>query len=367
MAAATTSPTRWAGVLSAVALLFTTACTAADPSDDETATGASSPSAPTGAPASPPDETPSETPSATPTATPTPRPEPPALAAYFDREFSGGGLRLGAVRERTPAYTSYDVTYRSERLRISGVLNVPTGPGPHPAVVLAHGYIDPAYYVRGQGMTRERGSLAQAGYVALHVDYRNHAESDDDPNAMRNFRTGYAVDVVNAVQALRQSDDVPVDDEQVAVMGRSMGGGVVYKVLEMAPGLVDAGIAYSPVSTLESDNFDRFSRDDGARDELVGYVERRWGLPEDRSAENDAFWDSISARSHLDRITEPVLIVQGRYDDTCPLPWARATQRAMEEAGVDSRLELYDDGHAFGPAYTASMQRIVEFLDRRVA
>ena len=93
------------------------------------------------------------------------------------------------MRERTAAYTSYDVTYRSrsttdrgeESYRISGVLNVPTGRGPFPAVVLAHGYIDPAFYVRGQGMTRERGYLASRGYVALHVDYRNHAESDDDP------------------------------------------------------------------------------------------------------------------------------------------------------------------------------------------
>lgn len=52
------------------------------------------------------------------------------------------------VRERTDLYTSYDVTYRTrsttgpeqggeESYTISGVLNVPTGPGPFPAVVLA--------------------------------------------------------------------------------------------------------------------------------------------------------------------------------------------------------------------------------------
>ena len=58
-------------------------------------------------------------------------------------------LCLGAVRERTATYTSYDVTFRSTTagagtapLRISGVLNVPTGRGPQggqgwPAVVLA--------------------------------------------------------------------------------------------------------------------------------------------------------------------------------------------------------------------------------------
>ena len=52
---------------------------------------------------------------------------------------------------RTAAYTSYTVTYRSGDLRIAAKLDVPTRKGPRPAVVLAHGYIDPAVYVNGQG------------------------------------------------------------------------------------------------------------------------------------------------------------------------------------------------------------------------
>ena len=111
------------------------------------------------------------------------------MLGLAEQRHRGDRLRLGAVREQTADYTSYDVTYRSrsttgsgeESYTITGVLNVPTGRGPFPAVVLAHGYIDPANYVRGQGMTRERGYLAARGYIALHVDYRNHAESDDDP------------------------------------------------------------------------------------------------------------------------------------------------------------------------------------------
>ena len=89
-----------------------------------------------------------------PTETATPEPEPPdpiSVAALSQADLTGGDLRLGAVRERTAGYTSYDVTFASTTsgagsppLRISGVLNVPTGPGPFPAVVLAHGYIDPA-------------------------------------------------------------------------------------------------------------------------------------------------------------------------------------------------------------------------------
>ena len=89
-------------------------------------------------------------------ATPDPAPFPVSLPAYFDRSFSGGDLRLGEVRERTGAYTSYAASYRSGRLRITGVLNVPTGRGPFPAVVLAHGYIDPTIYVTGQGSKAAR-------------------------------------------------------------------------------------------------------------------------------------------------------------------------------------------------------------------
>lgn len=266
------------------------------------------------------------------------------------------------MRERTAAYTSYDVTYRSttgkRSLTISGVLNVPSGPGPFPAVVLAHGYIDPAYYVRGQGMTRERGVFASRGYVALHVDYRGHAESTDDPRSERDLRLGYSADVIAAVKALRASSEVPVDDDRIALMGRSMGGGVVMKALIAEPGLVQAASLWASVSSLEGENFNQFTRGDARAAAIV----QEHGLPEDRPA----FWRAASARPYLSSITEPVLIVHGRLDDTCPPRWARATQAAMQRAGVESTLEWYDDGHAFGPAFTAAMDRTIRYFDNRL-
>jgi uncharacterized protein len=290
-----------------------------------------------------------------------PKPYPVSLPAYFEREPDGGDLRLGTVRERTAAYTSYDASYRSGHLRVTGVLNIPTGKGPFPAVVLAHGYIDPAIYVSGQGMTRERGYLATQGFVAFHVDYRNHAGSDNDPLAARRLRTGYALDVINAVQALRRSPRVPVDDDRIGVFGRSMGGGVVYKALEIAPGLAGAATAWASVSSREDENFDHFIRDDpGDRQELVAFVEQEYGLPGQPGSSK--FWRQISARTYFDRITEPVLLVHGRFDSTCPPAWARASYRALREADVDARLAWYPDEHAFGPAFFAAMARTTGFF-----
>ena len=305
---------------------------------------------------------------AAPEAEPAAKPAPEvSVLGLSEQRHRGDRLRVGAVRESTGSYTSYDVTYRStsstrrgpESYTISGVLNVPAGPGPFPAVVLAHGYIDPAVYVRGQGMTRERGYLAERGYVALHVDYRNHAESDDDPDYQQRMRLGYSADVINAVKAL-QGSDVPVADDRIALFGRSMGGGVVLKALVAEPGLVQAAAPWASVSSLEAQNFDQFTRDDPADDARISALAQRWGLPED----NPRFWRRNSSRPYVARITEPVLMVHGRSDQTCPPAWAEATQAALVEAGVDSRLAWYDDAHAFGPAFSAAMDRTIGFFEQ---
>ncbi len=290
---------------------------------------------------------------------PPPTRGPVRLERWFDRELSGSGLRIGRLREQTSEYRSYNVSYRSQDHRISGVLNVPQGRGPFPAVVLAHGYIDPAIYVRGQGMPRERRALAASGFIALHVDYRNHAASDYDPALQRTFRLGYPVDVVNAVNALRATDEVPVDDDRIALMGRSMGGGVVYKALEMAPGLTEAAVVWAAVSSDEADNYRQFARPSP----FWNYVDDRWGPPD----ENPDFWKGISPDQHFNRITEPVLIVHGTADTTCPPRWASHTARAMERAGVPAVLKWYEgEGHTFGAAFDQAMARTVRFLDNRL-
>jgi len=305
-----------------------------------------------------------------PTAAATERTEPPhpvSLPAYQDKEYDGARLRLGAEVYSSPTQRQHEVTYRGGGLTISGRIAVPEGEGPFPAIVLAHGYIDPAYYVNGQGMTREREWFADQGYIALHVDYRNHAGSDDTALAQQgrgeaDLRMGYTEDVINAVLALRAWDG-PVDDDRMSVGGRSMGGGVVYNVLVAQPGLVDAGVVWAPVSSDAVDNYDRWIADDPARQDVVDAIDRRYGLPRD----NPEFWDGVSARTYFEDITEPVLIHHGTADDTCPIRWSRETARLMERDGVDVTLAEYPgEGHAFGPQFFASMERTGRFLRQHV-
>jgi dipeptidyl aminopeptidase/acylaminoacyl peptidase len=279
------------------------------------------------------------------------------------KAFDGRGLRLTAVLARYDAYTRHAISYRSGDLTISGIMNVPNGAGPFPVLVLNHGYIDPSYYVTGQGLAREQDYLARRGYVVLHTDYRNHAGSDDDPTAERRMRLGYTEDVINAALAVKKSTLPFLDGERVGLLGRSMGGGVTLNALVVRPGLVDAASIYASVSSKTIDNFNRWIRDDPGRSALSDYVINRWGEPQ----QNPSFWRGVSPRTYFDRITEPVLMHQGTADESCPPRWAHQTQHALEESGAKSRLLIYPgEPHAFVDKWGLSIRRTARFFDRHL-
>ena len=73
----------------------------------------------------------------------------------------------------------------------------------------------------------------------------------------RETRLGYAEDAINAVRALRR--EPYVDADRMAMLGRSMGGGVTLDALVARPGLVDAAVVYASVSSRFLDNLDHFT------------------------------------------------------------------------------------------------------------
>jgi len=311
-----------------------------------------------------PSESPSESPGEAASESPAADELPPvgnrvSLPALMREEFPGSRIRRQGLVLANEAYTRHEVTYPSGDVTVSGVLLKPRGRGPFPAVVLNHGYIEPSIYVTGQGLMREQDHLARAGFVVLHTDYRGHAASDPASDRDREARLGYTRDTINAVQAVKK--ERYVDPERVAMLGRSMGGGVTYNALVARPGLVKAAVVFAPVSSDFVDNFNRWTV--AERPDAAAATYRRYGRPK----QEPEFYRGLSARTYFDRITEPVLIHHGTLDDSCPIAWSRETQRLLRRAGVDSRLEIYrGEQHAFGPQWPLSMERTVRFLRRQL-
>jgi dipeptidyl aminopeptidase/acylaminoacyl peptidase len=254
-------------------------------------------------------------------------------------------------------FTRYFIKYKSGDLTISGIMNVPKGEGPFPTLVLAHGYIDPAIYTTGRGLAREQKYLAERGYVVLHTDYRNHAESDDDPDNDINFRLGYTEDVVNAALALKNSEFSFVDKERIGLLGRSMGGGIAFNSMVVKPGVFDAYVAFAPVSANVVDNYNRWTR---MNFDIANEIDKRFGLPD----KNPEFWKGVSAINYFDKATEPLLILHGTADDTCDIAWSEAATKALQDAGKQVEFIQYEgEGHAFSPRWEDSMKETIRFFE----
>lgn len=273
----------------------------------------------------------------------------------------GTDFQLGKPVSENGAYARYNISYRSNGLLISGIMNIPKGKGPFPLLILNHGYIDPKIYTRGRGLKREQDYLARQGFAVLHTDYRGHADSDPSPMTTKVYdgNLEYAMDSANAILAVRQATIPNVDANHVGMLGHSMGGGITLAILTARPDLVDAAVLYAPV---HADVWENFSRWRAMREEGDATLQA-FGSRED----SPAWWDALSPQTFLADIRAPVLLFQGRKDDDVPAAWADALSQNMKALNKEFRyVEYPNEGHEFAVQWSDFMQQSAEFFREHV-
>lgn len=291
-----------------------------------------------------------------------------SLAIYLDTTIDGSDLRFDKVLARNSSYIRYQISYLSNWLRISGIMNIPAGVWPHPLVILNHGYIDPAVYTIWRWLKREQDYLARNWYAVLHTDYRNHGWSETDPNwsDYEHLRSKYyGIDALNAIQAVRQAimDNYEVlssvDADRVGMLGHSMWGGVTMYGLVARPDMIDAAVLYAPVHSQEYYNFNRWMINRLSSAQYQALQDRLWPLDQ-----LDTF-ASFSPETYFERVDAPVQIYFGTNDDSCPVQWWRDIRDQLIAA--DKSVELIEypwEAHEFWPQWTNFMQWVVQFLDK---
>jgi uncharacterized protein len=290
-----------------------------------------------------------------------------SLQYVAQEKYDGRDLKLIKVLAEEPAYRKYYVTYMSGKLKISGIMDIPRGTGPFPVIITAHGFIDPKYYTNGRGLKREQDYFAKHGYAVLHPDYRNNADSSKDPDNNLRLNLGYTEDVINAVYAVRDSGIDVIDKNNIGLLGHSLGGGVALNMMIAKPGLIKAYVLFAPVSIDYRLNFERWI---GRRDHNVP---AKYGTPSMREkiiatygspGSNPEFWDNVSPKTFLNKVTEPVMVHHGTVDQDVPIEWSYDLTKELKANSKDVTFYTYKgEKHEFIGAWPLVMKRSLNFFN----
>ncbi|MDQ4075504.1 MAG: alpha/beta fold hydrolase [Chloroflexota bacterium] len=267
-----------------------------------------------------------------------------------------GEIKRVSALERNNAFTRYLIRYPSDGLMIGGFMNIPTGRGPFPVILVNHGYMPRDSYETLTYTTKYADALARAGYLVLHTNYRNHRGSDTGPDQ---FRVGYAIDVLNLIELAKALPEAQA--ENIGLWGHSMGGGITLRALTVTDD-VKAALVYGSMSADEVETYERRRARWGGGSERArrGYTV----LPE----EDPALYARISPINYLHHVTAPVAIHHGELDESVPFEWSVRLRDELLAIGKDVEFYAYaDQPHNFvGTSYDLLLTRTVAFFDKHL-
>jgi len=111
-----------------------------------------------------------------------------------------------------------EITFWSEGIDCAADLFLPDGPGPHPGIVMGHGWNQTK-----QGLRTEASRVRDIGIAVMLIDYRTIGKSGGSPRGQI-FPRNQVEDLRNAVTYLRRRPEV--DPERIGIYGVSFAGGL---------------------------------------------------------------------------------------------------------------------------------------------
>ncbi len=263
------------------------------------------------------------------------------------RKYEGTEIIIEETLSQNGSYTGYIFSYKSDGLKIYGMMNVPVGDPPaggFPVAILNHGYFNTSSFTSGDGTEAMADILAGNGYLTLASDYRGFGKSENDGQRSGGHRPEYAIDVLNLIASVKSFKEA--NPEKIGMWGHSMGGEVALRVVE-ATDKIKALVLWAPTSARASDN--------------TGFYSGRRSQPT-----NNPNADSASPINYLNYISTPISLHQGLSDTEVNPAWSKELNEALQNGGKEIEYFEYprQDHNFRNLGWDIISKRTVEFFDR---
>lgn len=298
---------------------------------------------------------------------------PLSIELMRQKQYPGSDLAIEQTLSDGVNYHQYIASYKSEGLKIYGLLTVPIGERPKtgwPVIIFNHGYIPPDQYRTTERYVAYVAAFATDGYIVFKPDYRAHGSSEGEPEGAY-YSPAYATDVLNAVATIKKYKDA--DPNRFGMWGHSMGGNITLRNIVVHPTEVKAAVIWGGVVGTYNDLMSNWQRrvtyqpgptEMALRNRRRSDIVNKYGTP----ASNPQFWNAIDPNSYLQDVVVPVQLHAGREDEEVPWDFSQGLYDRLKKAGKTAELYLYDgaDHNISSPNFEVAMQRSVEFFDKYV-
>lgn len=295
---------------------------------------------------------------------------PLSIEAMRTKSYPGSDMVMEQTLSPGANYARYIASYKSDGLKIYGLLTIPNGQKPDggwPIIIFNHGYLDPGEYETTARYVAYQDAFARDGYVTFKSDYRGHGKSEGDPEGGY-YSPAYTTDVLNALTSVQKMKDV--NPNKVGMWGHSMGGNITLRAMVINK-QIKAGVIWGGVVGTYDDLMNHWDRtvpfqpsgkELALRHRFRDEILQKYGTPQT----NPQFWNFIDPNNYLQDISGALQIHAGTADEEVPWKFSQGLDDRLKALNKPVEFYTYEGANhnISSPAFELAMQRSIAFFDK---